>query len=86
VHLAHLSLTNFRNYARLELDLAPGITLLQGANAQGKTNFLEAIAYLATSRSLLSSAERELVHWLAWEEPLPFARLAGNLVLNGQRQ
>jgi DNA replication and repair protein RecF len=85
VHLAHLSLTNFRNYSRLELDLAQGITLLQGSNAQGKTNFLEAIAYLATARSLLSSAERELVSWLAWEEPLPFARLAGDLVQGSRR-
>ncbi|MFN2167401.1 MAG: AAA family ATPase, partial [Anaerolineae bacterium] len=58
MYLTHLSLTNFRNYSRLELDLAPGITLFQGANAQGKTNLLEAVAFLATSRSLLSSAER----------------------------
>ncbi|MCS6845682.1 MAG: DNA replication/repair protein RecF [Caldilineales bacterium] len=86
MYLAHLSLTNFRNYSRLELDLEPGITLLQGANAQGKTNFLEAIAYLATSRSLLASAERELVNWLAWEEPLPFARLAGELAVDGRRR
>lgn len=86
MYLAHLSLTNFRNYSRLELDLQPGITLLQGANAQGKTNFLEAIAYLATSRSLLASAERELVNWLAWEEPLPFARLAGELAVDGRRR
>ncbi len=85
VHLAHISLTNFRNYSRLELDLVEGITLLQGSNAQGKTNFLEAIAYLATARSLLSSAERELVGWLAWDEPLPFARLAGDLVHERRR-
>lgn len=88
VHLTHLSLTNFRNYSRLELDLTPGTTLLQGANAQGKTNFLEAIAYLSTSRSLLSTTESELVNWLAWEdEPLPFARLVGNLSVNkGKRK
>jgi len=85
VYLSHLSLSNFRNYSRLELDLRPGITLLQGANAQGKTNLLEAIAYLATARSLLSSAERELLNWLAWEEPLPFARLAGNVAGSDQR-
>ena len=59
---------------------------MQGLNAQGKTNFLEALAYLATSRSLLSGAERELVHWLAWEEPLPFARLVGEMVVAGGRK
>jgi DNA replication and repair protein RecF len=85
MYLSHLSLTNFRNFSRLELDLGEGITLLQGANAQGKTSFLESIAYLATARSLLSAAERELLNWLAWEEPLPFARLAGDLALEGRR-
>jgi DNA replication and repair protein RecF len=86
MYLSHLSLTNFRNFSRLELDLAAGITLLQGLNAQGKTSFLEAVAYLSTSRSLLAGAERELVHWLAWEEPLPFARLVGDLVVAGGRK
>ena len=86
VYLSHLSLTNFRNFSRLELDLSEGITLVQGENAQGKTSFLEAVAYLSTSRSLLATAERELVHWLAWEEPLPFARLVGELVAGGRKQ
>jgi DNA replication and repair protein RecF len=86
MYLSHLSLTNFRNFSRLELDLNAGITLLQGLNAQGKTSFLEAVAYLSTSRSLLAGAERELVHWLAWEDPLPFARLVGELVVAGGRK
>lgn len=86
MYLSHLSLTNFRNFGRLELNLTQGITLLQGLNAQGKTSFLEAVAYLATSRSLLAGAERELVHWLAWEEPLPFARLVGELAAAGGRK
>jgi DNA replication and repair protein RecF len=44
------------------------------------------VAYLSTARSLLASVERELVHWLAWEEPLPFARLVGELVVAGGRK
>lgn len=51
VHLAHLRLRDFRNYARLDVDLAPGFHLLLGDNAQGKTNILEAIYLLATLRS-----------------------------------
>jgi len=86
VHLAHLSLTNFRNFSRLELPLSAGITLLQGLNAQGKTSFLEAVAYLSTARSLLAGVERELLHWLAWEEPLPFARLVGETAGQGRKQ
>ncbi len=51
VHLAHLRLRDFRNYARLDMDFAPGFHLLLGDNAQGKTNILEAIYLMATLRS-----------------------------------
>ncbi len=73
--LAKLALTNFRNYPHLELDLTPGLTLLHGNNAQGKTNLLEAIFYLATARSPHAGAERELIRWGAASEPIPFARV-----------
>jgi len=80
MRLTHLSLHNFRNYVRLDLDLPPGVSLLQGDNAQGKTNLLEAIYYMATSRSPHAGADRELVNWLAAEqEPLPYARLVGKV-------
>jgi DNA replication and repair protein RecF len=75
LYLQHLSLTNFRNYVRLNLDLPAKTIVLQGANAQGKTNLLEAIYYLATSRSPHTTTDRELVNWLADEDPLPHARL-----------
>jgi DNA replication and repair protein RecF len=85
MRLSHLSLHNFRNYVRLELDLPPGVTLLLGDNAQGKTNLLESIYYLATTRSSHAGAERELVNWLAVEEePLPYARLVGQVVRGDQ--
>jgi len=51
VHLAHLRLRDFRNYARLDADFAPGFHLLLGDNAQGKTNILESIYLMATLRS-----------------------------------
>lgn len=51
MHLAHLRLREFRNYARLDMDFAPGFHLLLGDNAQGKTNILEAIYLMATLRS-----------------------------------
>ena len=51
MHLAHLRLRDFRNYARLDADFAPGSHLLLGDNAQGKTNILEAIYLMATLRS-----------------------------------
>ncbi|MGE5140310.1 MAG: DNA replication/repair protein RecF [Rudaea sp.] len=75
MHLTNLELTNFRNYTHLELDLAPGLTVLHGNNAQGKTNLLEAIFFLATARSPHAGAERELIRWGASSEPIPFARV-----------
>jgi len=47
VRLNHLSLTDFRSYAGLELDLEAGVSVLIGPNGQGKTNIVEAIGYLA---------------------------------------
>ena len=80
MHLTRLALTNFRNYAHLELDLTPGVTLLQGNNACGKTSLLEAIFYLATARSTHAGAERELVRWGASTEPIPFARVETDVI------
>ena len=51
MHLAHLRLRDFRNYARLDADFAPGFHVLLGDNAQGKTNILEAVYLMATLRS-----------------------------------
>jgi DNA replication and repair protein RecF len=83
MHLTRLSLTNFRNYIRLTLDLPPGPVLLRSDNAQGKTNLLEAIYFLATTRSDFARAERQLVNWQAMErDPLPFARLEGHVRRN----
>lgn len=79
MYLKHLSLANFRNYVRLELQLPPGIIVVQGENAQGKTNLLEAIYYLATAHSPYAQTDRELINWLAEEEELTFARLVGQM-------
>src|SRR5512139_2348970 len=79
MRITHLSLTNFRNYARLELSMEPGVVVLHGDNAQGKTSLLEAIYYLATSRSPHITADRQLINWLADKEPLPHARLVAEV-------
>ena len=71
MHVKHLSLTNFRNYERLELDLPARVNVLQGENAQGKTNLLEAIYYLATTKSPRASSDRQLMHWDADREVIP---------------
>lgn len=77
--LSHLSLTHFRNYRRLELDFTQRLTLLQGRNAQGKTSLLEAIYFLATSKPIHASTEREVVDWAAQDEPIPYSRVAATI-------
>ncbi|HEX7577209.1 MAG TPA: DNA replication and repair protein RecF, partial [Verrucomicrobiae bacterium] len=61
VHLAHLRLRDFRNYARLDADFAPGFHLLLGDNAQGKTNILEAVYLMATLRSFRGIGGAQMV-------------------------
>lgn len=74
-----LRLVNFRNYARLDVNLPTGIIILYGPNAQGKTNFLEAIYLLATTKSFRATADRELIHWLAFSQDFPVARVAAQV-------
>lgn len=82
--LSHLSLTHYRNYRHLELDFTQPLTLLQGSNAQGKTNLLEAIFFLSTSKSVHAVQEREVVDWQAGEEPIPYCRVAAQTQLDGR--
>jgi DNA replication and repair protein RecF len=61
VHLTRLALTDFRSYPSADLSLAPGVTVLLGANGQGKTNLVEAVAYAATLASHRVSTDAPLV-------------------------
>jgi DNA replication and repair protein RecF len=62
MHLEHLWLTDFRSYAEAEFQPAPlGITVVTGANGEGKTNLIEAVGYLATLRSLRGSPAEAMV-------------------------
>lgn len=78
MRIARLSLTNFRNYNRLDLSLPAGRLLFLGDNAQGKTNLLEAAYLLSTMRSLRVAGDTELIRWEAFEEALPTARLVAD--------
>jgi DNA replication and repair protein RecF len=61
VRLRRLRLSNHRNYAHLDLAPGPGVNVFIGANGQGKTNLLEAVAMLALSASPRARREVELV-------------------------
>jgi len=77
--ISKLTLSNFRNYDSLDLELSPRPMIFHGANAQGKSNLLEAIWVLTTTKSHRATNERELLRWAAAEEPLPVARLYGEV-------
>ncbi|PKN97264.1 MAG: hypothetical protein CVU42_16740 [Chloroflexi bacterium HGW-Chloroflexi-4] len=75
MYLTHLSLTNFRLFSRLDMDVPRRILLLLGSNAQGKTSLLESIYYLATFTSFHAMSDKQLLNFVATSEELTVARL-----------
>ncbi|MFC5744933.1 DNA replication/repair protein RecF [Actinomadura rugatobispora] len=61
MHVAHLSLQDFRSYATAEVALEPGVTAFVGPNGQGKTNLVEAIGYVASHGSHRAATDAPLV-------------------------
>ncbi|MDQ0147714.1 MULTISPECIES: DNA replication/repair protein RecF [Pseudarthrobacter] len=91
MYLEHLSLTDFRSYAQVDLALEPGVTVLVGYNGIGKTNLMEAIGYLATLSSHRVSSDAPLLRF-GTERALVRARLVRGtqttvleLEINGSR-
>ncbi len=78
VYLSRLELTNFRNYAALDLPLQPGLTVLHGQNAQGKTNVVEAIQLLSSGSSYRALSDKEVIRWGALESER-LARVTGQV-------
>jgi DNA replication and repair protein RecF len=63
VHVAHLTLHDFRSYEQLELPLEPGGNVFVGPNGQGKTNLVEAVDYLSTLASHRVATDAPLVRF-----------------------
>lgn len=61
MHVAHLTLHDFRSYADLDVELGPGATAFIGRNGQGKTNLVEAIDYLSRLSSHRVASDAPLV-------------------------
>ena len=74
MRLNDIRLRDFRNYVNLELDFEPGVNLIVGDNAQGKTNLLEAISYLGSGKSFRAQKTGEMVRFGA-----DFADIEGNV-------
>ncbi len=67
MRITHLELTDFRNYDRLTIEPAPGLTIVVGPNAVGKTNIIEAMQLVTAARSFRRPDASELVRWGAGE-------------------
>ena len=80
MRLDRLQLRDFRNYETLSLDFAPGVNLIVGDNAQGKTNLLEAISYFGSGRSFRAQKTGEMIRFGA-----DFADIEAN-VFSQERQ
>jgi DNA replication and repair protein RecF len=61
VYVQHLSLADFRSWRRVDVAFEPGVSVLVGANGEGKTNLLEAIGYLSTLSSHRVAADAPLI-------------------------
>jgi DNA replication and repair protein RecF len=77
-YLRALRLVNFRNYVDDMALLAPGLNVVVGDNAQGKTNLLEAIAFNITGSSPRTPKENEVVRWGS-----DFTRTEARIALDG---
>ena len=69
VYVSYLSLVNFRNYRRLEMDLPEGPLVFYGGNAQGKSNLLEAVYLLCLAKAYRASSDREAICKTSVEDP-----------------
>ena len=81
--LKRLSLTNFRQFSRLDLDIPREIFLLVGGNAQGKTTILEAIYFLSTFSSFHASSDRQLINFTVPESGTTVGRIVGEFERGG---
>ncbi len=81
MHLCELELRNFRNYEAARLEFDPGVNLIVGSNAQGKTNLLEAIAYLGSGKSFRAQKTAEMLRFSA-----DFADISGKIFTQGREQ
>lgn len=63
LHVRSLRLSHFRNYESLEVGFHPQLNLFLGSNAQGKTNILEALYCLSTTKSFRAAADDEMIRF-----------------------
>jgi DNA replication and repair protein RecF len=78
MRVQRLQLFDYRNFHRLDIEIPSEVVLFIGANAQGKTNLLEAVYLLATLRGLRVETDAQLIRREVMSDPLPAARIVGD--------
>lgn len=63
MRITRIEITDFRNYDKLAIEPSPGLTIVVGPNAVGKTNIIEAIQMVTATRSFRRPEMRDLVRW-----------------------
>ena len=81
MNLCNIALRDFRNYQQVKLEFDPGVNLIVGDNAQGKTNLLEAISYLGSGKSFRAMKTSEMIRFGA-----DFADLEGQVFAQERNQ
>ena len=81
MNLTEIELRDFRNYAHVKLEFDPGVNLIVGDNAQGKTNLLEAVSYLGSGKSFRAMKTSEMIRFGA-----DFADISGNIFSQERNQ
>lgn len=81
MNLNNIVIRDFRNYEQIKLDFEPGVNLIVGQNAQGKTNLLEAISYLGSGKSFRAQKSAEMVRFGA-----DFSDVEGEVYSQGREQ
>ncbi|MBQ3492094.1 MAG: DNA replication/repair protein RecF [Oscillospiraceae bacterium] len=81
MNLHNIRLENFRNYGAAAVEFDPGVNLILGDNAQGKTNLLEAIAFLGSGKAFRAQKAAELIKIGA-----DFAQIEGDMFSQQREQ
>ena len=81
MHLNEIYLRSFRNYDEVTVEFEPGVNLIVGDNAQGKTNLLEAISYLGSGKSFRAQKTGEMIRFGA-----DFAEIQGKVHAQDREQ
>ena len=80
MHIDRMQLKNIRTFEEVNLNLSKGIHLITGDNASGKTNFLETMHYIATTKSIQNRNDKNIISWQVMQNSiLPIGKISAQI-------